>query len=81
MNIGRKLFRTVYFYLMTAGLPVLLIHLAMENEARSAIFYAIAIALSFPLSLLPGRIKGKVPLRFIPEYTTFATLEMRYDDE
>ena len=24
---------------------------------------------------------GKVPLRFIPEYTTFATLEMRYDDE
>ncbi len=24
---------------------------------------------------------GKVPLRFLPEYTTFATLEMRYDDE
>ena len=24
---------------------------------------------------------GKVPLRFMPEYTTFATLEMRYDDE
>ena len=24
---------------------------------------------------------GKVPLRFIPEYTTFATLEMRYDDD
>lgn len=64
MNIGRKLFRTVYFYLMTAGLPVLLIHLALETEARSAIFYAIAIALSFPLSLLPGRIKDKVPLRF-----------------
>ena len=24
---------------------------------------------------------GKVPLRFMPEYTTFATLEMRYDSE
>ena len=24
---------------------------------------------------------GKVLLRFIPEYTSFATIEMRYDDE
>ena len=24
---------------------------------------------------------GKVPLRFMPEYTTFATVEMRFDED
>ena len=24
---------------------------------------------------------GKVPLRWTPEYTTFSTVEMRFDDE
>ncbi|MBQ3223606.1 MAG: hypothetical protein IJB41_08340 [Clostridia bacterium] len=62
--VGRKAFRVVYFYLMTAGLPVLLMHLAMENERLCALAYLCAILLAFPISLLPGKIaKEKIPLR------------------
>lgn len=61
---ARKVFRVVYFYLMTAGLPVLLMHLALEDERLSAIVYALAILIALPLSLLPGKIiRKKVPLR------------------
>ena len=62
--VGRKAFRVIYFYLMTAGLPVLLMHLAMENERLCALAYLCAILLAFPISLLPGKIaKEKIPLR------------------
>ncbi|MDO4740303.1 MAG: hypothetical protein Q4A66_06515, partial [Eubacteriales bacterium] len=61
----RKVFRVVYFYLMTAGLPVLLMHLALENERLSAALYAGALLLALPLSLLPGKVlRGRLPLRF-----------------
>jgi len=63
VKFGRKLFRTVYFYLMTAGLPVLLINIAMENERFSAIAYAAALFLALPLSLIPGKLFGRIPLR------------------
>lgn len=74
MMFGRKLYRTVYFYLMTAGLPVLLIHLALENDRLSVIVYAAAMFLALPLSILPGKLFGKVPFRVPVSFLTSAAV-------
>lgn len=61
----QKLYRTFYFYLVTAGLPVLLLYLLLGNARLSAALYAFMIALAFPISLLPGHVgKSYIPLRF-----------------
>lgn len=65
-NIRSKAFRTLYFYLITAGLPTLMCSVLLGNARLGIIGYAVGILLAFPLSLLPGHI-GKnrsVPLRF-----------------
>lgn len=61
--IKQKAFRVFYFYLVTAGLPVMFMNLALENAKMAPVMYAIMIALAFPLSLLPGRVGKGFPLR------------------
>ena len=62
-GIRTKAFRTVYFYLVTAGLPTFASFLAINDARMAVIGYAAAMALAFPVSLLPGRV-GKT--RFVP---------------
>ena len=69
--IRTKAFRTGYFYLTTAGLPMLASTLAINDVHLSAIAYAAAIALAFPVSLLPGHIGSK---RYVPLRLTVAVL-------
>ncbi len=59
-----KAFRTLYFYLITAGFPSLLLSVLIGNSVVAIPAYLFGILLCFPLSLLPGHIgKRNLPLR------------------
>lgn len=79
MNARTKAFRVAYFLLVTSGLPMLIGFLLLDKAPDAAAIYAAAIALVFPLSLLPGRVgkKRSYPLRF-PATMAFALITVLF---
>lgn len=80
-NVRTKAFRTLYFYLITAGLPSMICSRLIGSAPTGILCYAAGLLMAFPLSLLPGHIgKTNAPLRFVWSiavcilYTALSTL-------